>query len=196
MIYWFIGFLTSKQLNHLTIKPFNNFIILSSIIIAILSVIYFPLVATRLTSQSIPEVRSVEERINGYSEAWQLFKQQPVLGVGAGNYTLALFQQDPSRPGWEYQPVHNMIVLFAVEQGIVGILLFLLVILSFIIFQISNGRYQLSGNCGSCYLLFVICYLIFAGFDHYLYSSYVGLMLLAVFLALSFNSKQNNTSLV
>ena len=159
-------------------------IILTIIIIAILSIIYFPLIQTRISSQSISEVRSTAERVSGYQEAWQLFKQQPALGVGAGNYTLALYQQNPNRPGWEYQPAHNAAVLFVVEQGVVGLFLVLFVVWSFVSLR-SKEKGVRSNYFLIPYSLFFIPLLFF---DHYLYSSYVGLALGAVFFGLLMKS--------
>ncbi len=108
----------------------------------------------------------------------EIFKQNPVLGVGAGNYTVALWHLDKWRPAWEIQPVHNALVLFVVETGVVGVLLLLFVIVSFLklITQTTKHKFYY----GLCCLSFVFL----LSFDHYLYSSYIGLMLSAIFFGL------------
>ncbi|MBI5222552.1 MAG: O-antigen ligase family protein [Candidatus Magasanikbacteria bacterium] len=144
---------------------------------------------------SSSEIRSIEERQAGYGEAWQIFRAHPWLGVGAGNYTLALYQLNPNRPGWEYQPAHNVGLLFLAEMGVVGAALLLFVIISFITYHISHITYQkprvdLSRGVtcymfhGTWYVLCVTCYLTLAFFDHYLISSYIGLVLTGIFWGL------------
>ncbi len=142
------------------------------------------------------EITSARERVQGYHEAWALFKLHPVLGVGAGNYTYGLYELNPNRLGWEYQPVHNVLVLFVAEEGIVGLILFVFVIISFIIYHLSDTRYQITNNRLSFYLLSAICYLIIAFSDHYLYSSYVGLMLTAIFFVIILRKSEIDTNLV
>lgn len=146
--------------------------------IIILSAIFFPLVKTRFVGESIYEIKSTTERMNGYREAWQLFKQHPWRGVGAGNYTVALQTLNPNQPGFAYQPVHNVGALMLVELGVVGLVLLLCVIVSFITYHISRITYQKMAN--KWYVLCGMCYVVLALFDHYLLSLYVGLMLSAV----------------
>lgn len=180
-------------LAHCFITKKYHFIILPSIIITILSLVYFPLVQTRFSNQSVSEINSVEERVSGYSEAWQIFKQHSILGVGAGNYTLATYQLDSTKPGYAYQPVHNVLALFVVEEGVTGLLLFLFIVLSLISYllffknEIGDRRYEMH---------LILFWLVLALFDHYLYSSHVGLMLGSVFFALILRKSENNTNLV
>ncbi len=148
----------------------------------ILSIIFFPVLSSRLSASSTNEAQSITERLGGYDEAWQLLKQNPLLGAGAGNYTLAAYQINSNRGGWEYQPAHNAFALFMVEGGIIGVGLFIFVIVSFITYHVSRITYQ--RNCYTWYVLCVMCYVFLAMFDHYLYSSYIGLILSAVYFGL------------
>ncbi|MFA6427866.1 MAG: O-antigen ligase family protein [Candidatus Magasanikbacteria bacterium] len=151
------------------------------ILILLLTGIFFPLVKTRFSNQSVSEVRSTEERISGYGEAIQLFKQHPWVGVGSGNYTVAVLAQKPSTPGWQLQPVHNVFALFVVEYGLVGTMLLLGIVLSFIIYHVSRNTYQRDNKNLMCYVLCAMCYVLLAMFDHYLLSSYVGILLILAF---------------
>jgi O-antigen ligase len=152
----------------------------ATLLIVLLTSIYFPIVNTRISGSSSHEVQSVVERMGSYHEALQLFRQRPVFGVGAGNYTVALRELNTSRPIWEIQPVHNVAALFVVEFGLIGCLLLVGILLSFITYHISHITYQKSLPF-FCYVLCAMCYLFLALFDHYLLSSYTGLMLSAVF---------------
>ena len=108
--------------------------------------------------------------------------------MGVGNYTLALYQLNSNRPGWEYQPAHNVGLLFLAEMGVVGLLLLFFVIVSFITYHlplITYQRLRVGGyRCVTCYVLCVMCYATLAFFDHYLVSSYVGLILTGIFWGL------------
>jgi len=87
--------------------------------------LYWPLAQTRLGLTREPvrlETKSVSERVSGYNEAWKIIKSSPMVGVGLGNYTLALQKNNPGLPGFSYQPVHNVLVLAWAELGSFGIL--------------------------------------------------------------------------
>ncbi len=158
----------------------SKYVLYFVLLIAILSAIFSPLLRTRVLADSPNEARSVEERVGGVRLSWEVFKDNKWLGTGSGNYTLAMYEMDSSRPGWEYQPVHNVDILFLSEYGIVGAVLSLLVCLSFLllIFSISNYS-RLTTILFSLFLLLPIAVL--AVFDHYLLSSYVGLVLSAAY---------------
>jgi len=94
-------------------------------ILGTLGVLYWPLVQTRLGLSQAPlrlEMQSVSERVGNYEEAWQIIKNNPVVGVGLGNYTLALQKNNPGLPGFKYQPVHNVLILAWAELGVLGFL--------------------------------------------------------------------------
>ena len=99
-------------------------------LITFLSIVYSPVIQVRFSQDSYNEIQSVEERMNGYDEAWTLWQLRPLYGVGAGNYTAAAYTYNDMLEGWNYQPVHNVGLLFLVEFGVIGVIIILLVILS------------------------------------------------------------------
>lgn len=147
------------------------------IIITILSAIYWPIVNTRLFAASANEISSTVERISGLAEAWSLFQQHPILGVGAGNYTAAAYTLNPNLPGWEYQPVHNVFMLILTELGIVGVLILFCVITSYI----NSLRTAIMPR----FYILLGMFTILAMFDHYLYSSYTGLIFFIICLGIT-----------
>ena len=182
MVYWFIVW--RQRLKDYKIKrlPVTSHQLLIIVYLVILVVLFFPLIQTRLTSLSVTEMRSTDERVSEYSDAWKLFKKDPILGVGAGNYTKALWESNKWRPAWKIQPVHNAFVLFAVESGVVGVGLLAFVVLTWIMDQRSWIKRR--GQFDVCSMFHVLCFVIIVSFDHYLYSSYTGLMLSALFFGL------------
>ncbi len=141
-----------------------------ALIFIILSLIFAPLLITRVTAQDRLEKVSTSERIAGYKEAADLFVKHPFFGVGAGNYTAVVYKElDSSRQSWAYQPLHNSWVLMLVELGLVGVLIILLALLYIFKYSLFDVPYAL-----------VVLFIVIGLFDHYLWSLYSGLMLIAV----------------
>lgn len=150
------------------------------LVFIMLSLIFAPILITRVTAQGRLENVSTSERIAGYKEAWQLLKKHPFLGVGAGNYTTAVYKElDSSRPSWTYQPLHNSWVLMLVELGLVGVLIILLALLYIFKYSLFDVPYAL-----------VVLFIVIGLFDHYLWSLYSGLILLAVGAGLTANKEK------
>lgn len=148
-------------------------------------VYFFPLVFTRLAHESNHEIQSTSERVLGYKESIQIWKTSPVFGVGAGNYTVAAYQLNPLQPGYSYQPVHNVPLLLLSEFGVVGLLLLFGVIITFyrLCIESSFSKYQI--------LFFSGIFVFLSLFDHYFYSSYIGLLMGAIYFAFIFRFSLN-----
>ncbi len=162
------------------------------ILIGVLTIVFFPLVQIRISGNTSHEVASVRERISGYGEAWELFKLHPLLGVGVGNYTIAVHELDSGRAGWEYQPVHNVGLLFLVELGVVGVLLSFLVALLFITYHLSLITQKEKFFVRSILFSFLLIPLVL--FDHYLFSSYFGVVMIAVYFGIIFRFLHNSST--
>ena len=62
-------------------------------------------------------------RLNMWRDAWTMFKQSPVLGVGIGDYTLErerLIDAKLAREGYGYGHAHSIYMHFLATTGIVG----------------------------------------------------------------------------
>jgi O-antigen ligase len=145
---------------------------------------FTPLLSSRLTGQGRLESQAISERLGGYREAWALFKKHPFLGVGAGNYTAAVYKElDSSREPWANQPVHNSFLLAFVEMGMVGAILMFIAFMGILkildIKDIFNLKYLVS-NIKYLTIIPYSLFLILGLFDHYLWSLYSGVMLAAV----------------
>ena len=73
------------------------------------------------------EVRSNDERAGLEASAWTLIRENPLGGVGYGNFAIALWlRQPPALAAYPiYQPVHRVPLLATVELGAGGGLLWL-----------------------------------------------------------------------
>ena len=147
-------------------------------------VLFFqPLVASRFLGNAPHELRSVSERISGYAESLHIFSAAPLTGVGVGNYTVAAMIMSPGAPGWQYQPVHNVILLVFAELGFLGATLALLILCYFLVYFFSRvpkkyPEYTLF------FILLCVPYGVLLLFDHYLFSSYSGLVFGAIYFGL------------
>ncbi len=58
--------------------------------------------------------------------AGKLIKNNPILGVGNGQFVIVAEKIFPNLEQWQYQPVHSVFLLIWAELGIVGLILFVL----------------------------------------------------------------------
>jgi len=131
---------------------------------------------TRLGLQARLEVKSNTEHMASVAQGWEIIKQNPLLGVGMGNYGLAVHGQiDDAQEAWFYQPVHNVYILILAELGIIGILLMAYSLWLIAFHGISKKTLLNAG-------VFFIPIIVIASFDHYLWSLYSGMMISAVYV--------------
>jgi O-antigen ligase len=114
-------------------------------------------------------------------EALAMIGEHPYLGVGPGRFVPELIARNPEMPLWQAQPVHNVILLLAAENGIPATAVFLI---AFIFLVIATWRrvallhdpsVQLANLC---LLAAITAILLFSSFDHFLWTSQQGRMLL------------------
>ncbi len=147
---------------------------------AVFGVLSRDLILGRVSGETRLETRSRVERLVGAREAGELFRLEPWRGTGVGNYTLALARLVPNKPAWAYQPVHNIPLLILVELGVIGALIVLFSIIAFV----SSLRMRAAPPTPfSLGILAGLSGLIIVSlFDHYLWSLYPGVILVATVL--------------
>lgn len=94
--------------------------------VVVLSGVFREPLLTRWQGGERLEVQSTTERVEQLAEARSLIAHHPLVGVGVGNYTWAVYTTETHRDAWQYQPVHNFLTLVMAELGLVGALLILL----------------------------------------------------------------------
>ncbi|MFA6526058.1 MAG: O-antigen ligase family protein [Candidatus Buchananbacteria bacterium] len=147
--------------------------------------IFNSLVLIRADTNNRLEAISKNERIDQIGESWRIIKKSPLTGIGINNYTLALNKIAPNQPAYDLQPVHNIYLLIVSELGIIGLILFIFFILIAILLIHKNSKSLL---LISIFPLFLIISL----FDHYLWTTYAGIVIF--WLALTFNLKSDNVN--
>lgn len=155
-------------------------VVLSGVVVVAVAITLKPLFYTRFQNQERLEVRSIEERLDGYRVWRGIMENNWLLGHGPGMYTYALYQKDPTLPAWQYQPIHNTYLLIFAELGIVGFLAVL-----------AGGvwaAYWIWKN-NPVFLSLVAVVAISALFDHFWWSLYGGVIMLCVMVGLSTSKK-------
>lgn len=173
----FVGFgLRQKTLT----KDFVIYLSMPILIFLIGGIIYSPLVKTRLAGIAVSETTSIQERVSGYVEAGQMIAKDPWLGAGSGNFTVAAYLLDKTRPGWEYQPTHNVALLYTAELGLVGVIIFCGLSASFVGYFLTVK----SKENGYLELFLLIPLIPVLAVDHYFWSLTVGLSILSIYIGI------------
>lgn len=146
----------------------------------ILSFIAFSLVF--LSAQTDPA--TLEKRIVLLDHAAQIFYKNMLLGTGLGHYLYFESQFSYRYSYFSLQPVHNTLVLFVTEAGIllVGWLFVVTKKLLVRVFSDVSNRYV------------IIAFLITSFFDHYWYTLQQNILLFALMMGVMFSQKTKSTT--
>ncbi|MEI7741819.1 MAG: O-antigen ligase family protein [bacterium] len=71
------------------------------------------------------EKKSTNQRIESLATGFELFKRNPLVGVGVFQSVPALAIQNPSKSVWDFEPAHFMPLLMLAEWGILGFSVFI-----------------------------------------------------------------------
>ena len=137
LIVFFRSFLTWKKV----------LIFMLIVLLALTSVYYFLKLAGRekairtfLTqATNVAQGPAVKERTSTYKEAWKLFKENPWLGIGVGNFGPAYAKHSqiiPEKIGWPI--VNNEFLEILAETGVFGFLSFLILLIILIVYSIQS----------------------------------------------------------
>lgn len=179
-----LAFIISAPLTLIRVKKISKSLVVLYLIliIGISLAIIIPnkdLFLTRTSTSSRLEQKSLDERTSYFVQSLSIIKKNPILGVGAGNYTVAEKKLDnDSHAFWFYQPVHNYWLLLWSEIGIIGLS-------GALIFCFSWFTLSLRKNTWPLFLAILILSL----FDHWLWTSPLGLMLFFMIAALTFKEE-------
>lgn len=160
-----------------------RFLVLTLVVAGVAVWVALPLFQARVSGIGRLELKSTAERQILLQEGVSLALQSLPLGVGAGNATVESSRVTPKRPGWDYQPVHNIFILSLLELGIAGIISLLVIFFSMIWLAVWRHSWASLG---------ILCALFILGwFDHYLWSLFPGNLMLFLGLAFSTSTLDN-----
>jgi hypothetical protein len=151
----------------------------TAIFVALALTYLAPSMVTSLRGGGVLENRSVSERVQQYHD-WPstMHGVDWLIGNGPRNYVFALADEHPQQSVWDYQPIHNVPLLILSEIGIFGFLLMLI----FIGFLLRHATAPEASGIVSA--VFAIMF-----FDHYLWSSWAGMSLVAYVLVVCMRNK-------
>jgi len=145
------------------------------------------------------EQRSVTSRIEQINEFRGVYSQQPLLGIGIGQYVPYLQQINEDGLGWSYrkdlsgwvynsghdfyEPVHNIFLLVLAELGIIGLIMFIFILLAaiYLALRVIKKKFALLAVTILLALLSVIS---LGMIDHYFWTLQQGRLLLFLVLSL------------
>ncbi len=132
---------------------------ISTVVVVIVTSLLLPAASDKLLS-SLDYGEEVNHRLHLTKVSGSLIAEDPILGVGEGNYILELVENaDFPKFSWWLQPVHNIFLLVFSETGFIGLGLFVLLLLAIINKAILREKKI---------LLAAFLFVIFTGFfDHY-----------------------------
>lgn len=100
-----------------------------TIVAVIATSLFLPTVSDRLIS-SFDFGEVVNHRLHLTKVSGSLIAENPIIGVGEGNYILGLIENvDFPKLSWWLQPVHNIFLLTFSEVGFIGLGIFVLLLL-------------------------------------------------------------------
>lgn len=131
-----------KLITSIKKKVIINFDIFAIMVIAALTIFaYFPLINSRVdenlvnTNSSFPADYAITDRLFYNNVSRETISHLPLFGSGLGTYIFQindyLHKYYPSEKfnSWQYQPNHMMYYLISSEIGLVGLLLYLLILI-------------------------------------------------------------------
>ncbi len=147
--------------------------------------LFAPGVAADTRGGGVNEARSIEERTAQYVEYSAVEKQatplQVLVGHGVGSYVFELAKTFPDRQVFDYQPIHSLPFLVFFEVGILGSIM--IIFWQTTVDLINFARFPNRNAVAAFAMGNVVLVIIF--FDHYIWSSWSGLALIAFVMALT-----------
>ena len=178
-------------------KPLAETILVMGILSLILFSQYQNLVVSRLAGEGRLENKSNFERLASYQESWRIIKNNWLLGVGPGNYTLALRNKIiPDQDSYYYQPAHNAFLLVWAEIGIGGLIFFVGAVIYLFVRLLRPQPQFLKLGLGSRHdsrTATLITLIVLLSLDHWLVSLHFGGLFFWLVLGLVYGKKSQNT---
>ncbi len=163
------------------VKTKKSFVALAIFWVAFTAVFFSvaPLSLVRVNGGTVGESGSVSERQTALRESREIIQENLWRGVGAHNYIGALIEKWPGRQPWNYIPVHNSIMLMFAELGVWGFAFLAFVVAAYShLYSLIRSTLDRTVLWGGVFLLIPPLFL-----DYYLTSTYAGLSIVAVVMA-------------
>jgi len=153
----------------------------TGVFIAAIFIASFNQIFTRPGSSAEFEQRSFQERSAQIQDYPSVLANHWLFGFGAHAYPFVYETVFPDRSVWDYQPVHNILLLLLAEVGVIG--LGLMIFFAASIDRMNFARFPDKRAVAAFMMGNTLLFVLF--FDHYLWTNWAGLALGAYVLALT-----------
>jgi len=127
--------------------------------------------SARINMDGRLEEKSVIERVDPFSQlGWDNYKNV-FFGQGLGMNTLATLKKYPNQPIYNVQPIHDIFILMFAELGLIG---------SFFIFNVVRKIIKSADKIDIMSTSLILGLIIIGFFDHYLWTSWTGWLLMSL----------------
>lgn len=117
------------------------------------------------------EEKSISERVDTMDQlGWNNYKNI-FFGQGLGMNTLATFDKYPNQPVYNVQPIHDIFILLLAEIGLIG---------AFFVFNVVKRILKSANKIDTMSTSLIMGLVIIGLFDHYLWTSWTGWILMSV----------------
>lgn len=148
---------------------------------ALLGSLYVPNIAASLRGGGATEDASIVERLIQYANYPRVVGDAWLLGNGLGTYAFVAADVEPGLEVWDYQPIHNVPLLIIGELGLLGALI--VFAWSSSIDRMNFNRFPNRDALAAFAMGNVVLVILF--FDHWIWSQWSGLALIALVMALT-----------
>lgn len=139
--------------------------------VCFLAKIVVPVVVGLIFVSAQTDPLSLQKRLTLITDAWRIYADHPIFGVGLGSYLVAQNQFPIKYSYFFLQPVHNIFLLFLTETGII----ISLVVGWLIVNWLKNKKFFFTSAS-----LLLVSIFITGSFDHYWLTLQQNFLLLAV----------------
>lgn len=127
--------------------------------------------STRVQVEGRLEQNSVSERVDSFEQlGWDTYRNV-FFGQGLGMNTLEAFHKQPDQPVYKAQPIHDIFLLMLAELGLIGM---------FFVINSIRRVIKSADRIDVMSTSLILGLMIIGLFDHYLWTSWAGLLLVTV----------------
>ncbi len=178
-----------KKNNSLINKPITTFFTYIPRIFLIILFFIFPVIVSRFNNLNIATDSAFTDRLLYNNIALQAINDHFWTGSGIGTFVFEMSNYINTKfYYWQYQPAHNIYLLIGSEIGIIGLIIFLLFLLSLILkkqtmfhvkhsTQDKNLKNTTAEIVNYFFTINLILFLLIGFFDHYLWTIQQGILI-------------------
>ncbi len=180
----FIFIFSVIKKDRLTIYVLIKYAVLLGLVFLVFNLYYPNLWASRFDLSNRLEAKSIQDRELTYGQLNWSNPQEIVFGQGLGMNIYWIYKKTTPLSVDQLQPIHNWYLLALAEVGLVGVFMFLVLLY----FYLKKSLFIKNKNQVWPWS-FVLLILLLGLFDHYLWTSWTGWLMVGVVVAIIHNKE-------